>query len=96
MSGKLIALFKSWWVFLFVAVMMLVYVHGMHLKNVQQEELAARKAALEKEKMVALRQQEELLLRIKSQDDPQWVELVLMKELGLVPEGHVKVYFKNP
>jgi len=34
-----------------------------------------------------------LLLQINSQNDPRWTELMLMKELGLVPEGQVKIYF---
>jgi len=33
--------------------------------------------------------------RLNSQSDPVWVELTLMKVLGLVPEKHVKVIFKK-
>lgn len=33
------------------------------------------------------------MLEINSQSDPAWVELMLMKNLGLVPEGQIKVFF---
>ncbi len=38
---------------------------------------------------------EDLLLRIESHEDAEWVEQVLMKELGVVPKGYMKVYFKK-
>ena len=38
---------------------------------------------------------EELKSQIQSQDDPLWVELTIMKVLGLVPEGQKKVYFRD-
>lgn len=34
-----------------------------------------------------------LMRQINSQSDPAWIEMVLKKELGLVPEGQIKVYF---
>lgn len=40
-------------------------------------------------------EQQELILQIESQTDPAWVEMVLKRNLGLVPEGQVKVYFKK-
>lgn len=38
-------------------------------------------------------QQEELKWTIASFDDPAWIELTLMRCLGLVPEGEIKVHF---
>lgn len=49
---------------------------------------------LQNEKEVSLKLQEELQLRINSHNDPEWIELTLMKNLGLVPEGQFKVYVK--
>ena len=40
-----------------------------------------------------LEEKEDLKLQINSQKDPAWIELTLMKGLGLVPEGQLKVYF---
>lgn len=31
--------------------------------------------------------------QIKSQNDPAWIELILKRDLGLVPEGQIKIYF---
>lgn len=38
-------------------------------------------------------QKEYLTRQINSQSDPAWIEMVMKKELGLVPEGQVKIYF---
>ena len=37
----------------------------------------------------------ELKLQIASQSDPAWIELCLMKGLGLVPEEYQKIYFEE-
>jgi hypothetical protein len=39
--------------------------------------------------------QEGLKKEIQSQNDPAWVELVLIRGLGLVPEGATKAYFSD-
>lgn len=39
--------------------------------------------------------QSDLLLALQSQADPAWVELVLMRELGVVPENWLKVHFQK-
>ncbi|MGE0831966.1 MAG: hypothetical protein AB7N99_04835 [Simkaniaceae bacterium] len=54
-------------------------------EKVQSLEKAYSEAALEKEA---------LLLRIESQQDLEWMELVLKEKLGVVPEGQTKVVFK--
>ena len=46
-----------------------------------------------KKKKLALEKQKGLLRQINSQNDPAWIELMLMKEMGLVPEGQTKVFF---
>ena len=42
----------------------------------------------------ALLANEDLYMQVASLDDPQWVELTLMRVLGLVPEGQTKVILK--
>ena len=39
--------------------------------------------------------QQELKLQVASQSDPSWVELSLIKALGLVPEGYTKIYYED-
>jgi len=49
--------------------------------------------ALEEEKNKEKGRHDFLNLRIASQNDPDWIELVLMKKLGVVPKGKIKVRF---
>lgn len=57
--------------------------------------LKKRLSNLHTEKSIALEEKEDLLLQIGSQSDPAWIQMTLMKGLGLVPEGQQKVYFKE-
>ena len=56
-----------------------------------EQYLAKVKTELE----IARDKNEDLNLQIQSQSDHEWIELVLMKGLGLVPEGQSKVYFQE-
>ncbi len=84
---------RSWWVIAFVALCGVLYLHGVRQKNITYQEMDGRLQILQIEKAFALAEQEELLLQIQSQSDPAWVEMVLKRNLGLVPEGQTKVYF---
>lgn len=86
---------RSWWIFLFLAICYVFYSHGQQKKNLIFSELKSRLTELEYQKELALRHKEELLLQINSQSDPAWIQLILMKGLGVVPEGQLKVYFKK-
>ena len=50
---------------------------------------------LQQQKTHALQHQQQLLLQIHSQSDPKWIEMLLKRELGMVQEGQVKVYFHS-
>lgn len=86
-------LHRSWWVIAFVSLCGVFYLHGARQKNITYQEMSGRLQILEKEKALALAEQEELLLQIQSQSDPAWIEMVLKRNLGLVPGGQTKVYF---
>ena len=86
---------RSWWVILFVVLSSVIYLSAMRQKEHAYKEMAARLHSLENEKALVLAERQDLLLQIKSQTDPAWVEMVLKRNLGLVPEGQVKVYFQN-
>lgn len=49
----------------------------------------------EREKEMILLEKEQLQMKIASQIDPAWIEMILMRDLGMVPEGYLKVHFKN-
>ena len=84
---------RNWWVIAFIALCGVLYLHGVRQKNIAYQEMTARLQKLETEKALAISEQEELLLQIQSQSDPAWVEMVLKRNLGLVPDGQTKVYF---
>jgi hypothetical protein len=86
---------RSWWVHLFLLGCYWFYAHGMVKKNQSLASLEMRRTTQIEEKQLALQMQRELLLQIKSASDPQWIELTLMRELGVVPEGQTKVHFKK-
>ena len=84
---------KMWWVVLCMALCFALYAHGAHKKRTLIRSLEDELGYLQKEKEGLAREKEELLLNIQSESDPAWVEMTLIKVLGLVPEGKVKVYF---
>lgn len=59
------------------------------------EALDARLEQLAQQKAAAVLVREEQLLQIQSQKDPRWIEMVLMRKLGLVPDNTLKVYFQR-
>jgi hypothetical protein len=86
-------LFRSWWVLLFLLFGIITYNQAIKKKKEEIASLEYRIHEVQKAKEISIAHQEDLLLRIRSQSDPDWIELVLMKELGVVPEGSLKVHF---
>jgi hypothetical protein len=84
---------RNWWVIVFVGISCFIYSQSMQKKKAALFELESRFQALEQEKQLLVEQQEELMLQVQSQSDPAWIEMTLMKGLGLVPDGQRKVYF---
>jgi hypothetical protein len=74
-----------------------VFVFGQAMKNrgAAISELRFRISEMEKISLLVCQEQEELLQQIESQSDPAWIELVLLREVGVVPEGFLKVHFKK-
>jgi len=86
---------QSWWVYLFVALGYIFYAQGVQKKEKVYADLSSRLKDLSKEKEALIDEREDLCLQINSQSDPAWIEMTLMKGLGVVPEGQLKVYFQN-
>lgn len=86
---------NSWWVTAVVLLCLIFY--EQRLKEQEQLYLyfTRQLQSLEKEKKNSLIIQENLQLQINSQSDPAWIELMLMKGLGLAPEGQVKIFFDS-
>lgn len=87
---------KSWWLGIVLLLCGGYYYHSLCPKEVEIHALKYKMQEMEKEKDLSLHERDELKARIRSHDDPAWVEEILMKELGVVPEGYVKVHFQKP
>ncbi len=85
----------TWWVAAFCSLTCVVYFQSLKGKKGAVRELSFRLQEMEKEKTLAFQEKEELHLRIASQNDSAWIETILMRDLGVVPEGYLKVHFKS-
>ena len=88
-------LLRHSWLLAFMIVCYIGYERGVKRLSSDFEMLNQRLTELESQKKEALDLQKSYLLQINSQHDPAWLELTLMRVLGLVPEGQTKVYFSE-
>jgi hypothetical protein len=86
---------KSWWVILFFLLAFFLFDQAMQKRSAEEKKLAEKLTRLQEEAKSSLLEREELKLELASQEDPAWIELVLIEKLGLVPEGQTKIYFKQ-
>jgi len=86
---------QSWWVVLFFLFSFIVYDQSIKIKNRELVALKCRYDSIENKKDNLIRTKEDLLVRRDSCQDPEWVEQLLIKELGVVPSGYMKIYFKK-
>ncbi len=87
-------LLRNWWVIAFILMAGAIYIQAIHKKNRLVATLQERVDTLSRSKMDAMEKKEELILRINSQNDPDFVELVLKEKLGVTAEGELKVVFQ--
>ncbi len=91
----LASIIKSWWVILFMLICYIGYDQGIKKRNKDVYLMKSRLAMFQQEKTVLNLEKDDLNDRLNSQSDAYWIEQVLMKELGVVPEGQLKVHFKK-
>ena len=82
-----------WWVFAFVFLSVILYERGMEERESLYRDLYAHLNQLRIEKNAALKLQTDFRQQLNSQSDPEWIERILIRELGLVPDGYQKIYF---
>ncbi|SCA62974.1 hypothetical protein SCG7109_AG_00150 [Chlamydiales bacterium SCGC AG-110-M15] len=94
LSGAMEGLFfRSWWLVLFFLLCYISYEHTLESWRVEYAQLEQKMSELKEAKHLALDKQKNLVQEISSQNDHEWIELTLMKGLGVVPEGQTKVFF---
>lgn len=86
---------RSWWVLAFMLICLALFEHSLESRQAQRQQLYEQWTQLQGEKEKELSKQTDLQLQINSQSDPAWIELLLIKVLGLVPENQVKFFFKS-
>lgn len=86
---------RNWWVLLFCCLSISIYCHFLKDKQKVIAALSDRLKEMQAAKLEALERRDELQLCLASQNDPAWIEMVLIRDLGVVPEGFVKVHFKR-
>lgn len=86
---------RSWWVILFMLICYMFFEHSVRERDIEYVKLYHQLIELREMRKSAQAEHDKLLMHINSQSDPAWIELTLMKGLGLVPEGQTKVYFHD-
>lgn len=86
-------LVKNGGVLLFLAACGLIYFNAVRKKNELISVLNERRSELVGEIAQLKQERDDLTLQVNSQSDPAWIQLTMMKGLGVVPEGQLKVYF---
>ena len=86
-------LIQSWWMIALILSGSVLYERAIQKRELQFIQLQEQLVSLQKEKKKVLYKQYNLSQQINSQSDPAWIELSLMKGLGVVPEDQQKVYF---
>jgi len=88
-------LLQFWWVLAFAIVAFGAYEQASHTVVKAIHKLEAKVTDLEAAISTTEKKQEMFQLQAASLSDPAWIELSLMKGLGLVPEGYTKIYFEK-
>lgn len=83
------------WVILFLIACIYFYESALKKRDREYNKLYGQLQELQTFRDQARQEQKMLLWQINSQSDPAWIELTLMKVLGVVPEGQTKVYFRE-
>jgi len=87
-------LLKNCWVIIFNLMVWALFLQEIYKKHHLVVKLEEKAQALKQATTLAQEEKKELLLRIHSQEDLEWMELVFKEKLGVVPEGQIKVVFE--
>ncbi|MGK5594988.1 MAG: hypothetical protein ACSNEK_06495 [Parachlamydiaceae bacterium] len=93
-SDRVILLLREYsWTIAFVLLCSVGLEFSLKAKEEEHLRLQNERISLESQLQLAQLQHLDLLKELSSHDDPEWIKLVMMKKLGLVPEGQKKILF---
>jgi len=87
--------YRSSWVIFFALLCGMIYERSLGGYRVEYKALRNHMEELERELSKAKYIHNDLTHRVNSQSDPAWIEMTLIKGLGLTPEGQKKVVFNK-
>ena len=85
---------QYWWVVLFIVGAYCAYSSRMNEKQKELNALKATLVTLNQKKQCEIEKNDELLSHLESRNDPEYIKLLLMKNLGLVSDDQTKVSFQ--
>lgn len=83
--------FKFWGVVAFTLVAFAVYERASKITYAEIDTFTQQLNHLKARQHVAYLEEQELQDQLNSLNDPAWIEMTLIRELGLVPQHHSKV-----
>ena len=86
---------KFGWVIVFTFISLGCYGFAAQQKETRYNELYEMVYHLESQMDEAKKEQGVLTLRLSSLNDPEWVQMLLMRDLGVLPDGQVKIVFNR-
>lgn len=86
---------QSWWVILFCLFAVMAYEQKQKEIQIHRLQLQNEMEGLKKKKKQLLLLQKNLSLHLENQKKEEWIELMLMKKLGIVPKDSKKIVFKK-
>lgn len=88
-------LLRSWWLIAWWLICLGAFEHSAITCKNEYAALEKKREQLKAEQRVLLHERNLLLRQIRSQKDPAWIELTLMRVLGMVPDDQKKVFFST-
>ncbi len=86
---------RSWWVLSFIAFCLCAHLAAVRSHNLMLSQLEALKDRRLAERNYWQQQHKLWSLRLANCQNPAWLELILMRELGVSPKDTIKIVFEE-
>ncbi len=82
-----VIILRSWWVILVLLCSLFFFDYAYQEQRFQEDRLLIKQHILTQRIYELQQHNRQLSDELNSQSDPQWIELLLMRDLGMVPKG---------